>query len=188
MAENIAVSLGFEGDMPFVASLTDELPHAQVHGPAWEQFTINMLNDIMDNYSPEKVEFVSTGESMNGLLMSTHDYLDYMHTVGWDSSAAYLTDELERRMGVFAHSNARNLTEYADKVEELPALIVLVDEWTDDVQIIHDLGRNMGLHLVCGAYTSIPSDVGGLAFVADVESFNKASVRHGGTTSLVKWQ
>ena len=124
---------------------------------------------------------------MNGLLLSTEDYIDYIHTVSWDESTSYLTSELERRLGLFEHNNVRNIREYADRIEELPALVVLVDTWTDDVQVIHDLGKNTGVHLICGLYTEIPESVTGLAFAVDAESRSKATVRYEGTTTLVDW-
>ena len=187
MPETIAVSLGTSNGLPFVASLNDETPHAQIYGSNWERYTVRLLEDMMENYSSQEIEFISTGTDMNGLLMSTENYMDYMNTISWGESTDYLTSELERRLGLFEHNNARNLREYADRVEDLPALVVLVDAWTDDVQIIHDLGKNTGVHLICGLYTEIPADVNGLAFTVDAESYNKATVRYEGSTTLIDW-
>ena len=157
------------------------------YGNSWERYIVHLLEDIMENYSPNEVEFISTGPEMNGLLMSTDSFIDYVDTISWNESTSYLTAELERRLGLFEYNNAFNLHDYADRVEQLPALVVLVDEWTEDVQIIHDLGKNLGLHLICGRYANLPEDIQGLAFTVNVESFNKATVWHEGTMTLVSW-
>lgn len=187
MAENIALSLGTANDNPFIAALTEENPHAQIYGNSWERYTIRLLEDMMENYSLNEIEFISTGPEMNGLLMSTDNFIDYVDTISWDESTSYLTAELERRLGLFEYNNVFSLNDYADKVEQLPALVVLVDTWTEDVQIIHDLGKNLGLHLICGRYTNFPEDFQDLAFTVDAESFNKATVWYEGTTTLVSW-
>lgn len=187
MQDSIDIRLGTLNSQPFTATLTDETPHAQIYGYEWERFIIQMMDNIMEDYTPSEVEMITTGEFTNGLLMSTDNYLDYMHTVSWDSSTSYLTAELERRLGLFEHNNARNLREYADRVEELPKLLVFVDDWTDDMKIVHDLGKTLGLHFIFVPHTFIPEDVFEFAFAVDVESYNKATVKYDGTTSLIQW-
>lgn len=184
----ITLNLGSCDGLPFVTALDQDAPHVHIIGPGYKYLIGHLMEDLMENHTPREIEIIAAGNEASSVLSTTSSYMDFVQAVDWaGEDTVYVTDEVERRLGLFEHNNVASLRAYADRVGELPTVVVFTDVWDENLQTALTLGGDVGVHIIAGRDADVPAEFHEVCFVIDTESYNSGIVAVNDSSYFVKW-
>jgi S-DNA-T family DNA segregation ATPase FtsK/SpoIIIE len=173
--EGIKIGLGLDiSGTPMISNI-NELPHLLIAGAtgSGKSVCINIvISSILLTKKPHQVKFVLIDPKR--VELSVYDELPHLLTpVVTDpkkaaSALTWVVQEMEKRYQQLAKKGVRNILQYnkkitasQDEVEELPYVVVVIDELADLMMVaskdvedaicrIAQMGRAAGIHLVVG--------------------------------------
>ncbi|NJN94678.1 MAG: DNA translocase FtsK [Anaerolineales bacterium] len=140
-ALRVALGKGVSGQA--VSAALAEMPHLLIAGAtgSGKSVCINtIITTLLFTHAPEQLRFLMIDPKMveltsfNGIPhLLAPVVTDFEQVVG---ALAWVTREMERRYKLFAASGARSISSYNHKVgakgDQLPYLVVVIDEWRPD--------------------------------------------------------
>lgn len=185
----ITINLGTCNDLPFVVALDQDTPHVQIGGPGYIYLFEHIMEDLMDNYTPREISILTIGDKPSSVFSTTSSYMDYVQTADWSGDAtAYATEVIESRLGLFEHDTVANNRAFADRVSELPRVIIFTDTWDESLQSVLTLGGLVGIHIVAGREADVSDEFLDASLAVDAESYRDGVVTVDGSSSFVRWR
>lgn len=149
---------------PVFADLA-KMPHMLIGGTTGSGKSVGLNTFILSLVAakkPTEIKFVMIDPKK--IEFSIYNNQNYMYcpviTESKDAVAAlaYLAEEMDRRYDLFAENMVKNLAEYNDKVDRLPYIVCVIDEFADlmavdksvekDVMRLAQKARAAGIHLL----------------------------------------
>lgn len=151
----LEAQIGTHDGNPILLELSDPYSNVQIDGDNWQHFVTTIVNDLIDNYGSNEVQFITTSSETSNIVNSNPDaMLDYVISASWSESnlddAIY---EINQRRELIKRSGEIGYADYRLAGNELPRVIILVED--EDATILQDLaekGSYAGIHIiVCNA-------------------------------------
>lgn len=185
----VTIHLGTCNDLPFVVALDQDTPHMRVFGPGYTYLFSHIMEDLMDIYTPQEISILTIGEKPSNAFFTTPSYMDFVQTADWSGDAtAYATEVIESRLGLFEHDTVANNRAFADRVSELPQVVIFTDTWDESLQSVLTLGGLVGIHIITGWEADYSDEFVDASFAVDAESYRDGVVTIDGSSSFVRWQ
>lgn len=162
----LTLSLGKDiSGQPIVADL-DGMPHLLIAGTTGSGKTVcvnSLVLSLLFKGSPNDLKFLMVDPKMVELMPfnGLPHLLCPVVTEAKKASAAlnWVVNEMEERYQLLAKVGARNIESYNEKQENLPYIVVIVDEFADLMSVVRDqienavtrlaqLSRAVGIHLI----------------------------------------
>ena len=162
------LTLGLGKDItgqPIIADL-DEMPHLLIAGTTGSGKTVcvnSLILTLLFRVTPNELKFLMIDPKMVE-LMPFNDLPHLLCPVVTDAKKAsaalnWVVNEMEERYRLLAKVGARNIEAYNEKQENIPYIIVIIDEFADLMNVARDqienavtrlaqLSRAVGIHLI----------------------------------------
>ncbi|MCX5680717.1 MAG: DNA translocase FtsK, partial [Candidatus Omnitrophica bacterium] len=162
----LALALGKDTAGQILLADLADMPHLLVAGTTGSGKTVclnSIILSMLFKYSPQQLKFLMVDPKM----VELSQYNPIPHSLcpavtdpkKVTAALIWVVGEMESRYGLFAKAGSRNITDYVSKGNDMPYIVVVIDELADLMQIcpkdvesaitrLAQLSRAVGIHLI----------------------------------------